>query len=148
MKIKRILIEVLFCGLIGYLILHPVSMIIIHMDAGALPLSLSNIWHCILTAFSLSHLRMGIFFIILGISIGIIYSYYTWKIVNISKKIKVLEGLLPICSQCKKIRDESNFKKDKWMSIEMYIAKNSKLNFTHGICPECEKKQMDELNKL
>ena len=121
-------------------------MIIVHMHIDTL--SFQNIWNGILMAFSLSHLRMGIFFILLGISIGIIYSFYTWKIVNISKKIKVLEGLLPICSYCKKIRDESNLHKNKWIPIEMYIAKNSKLNFTHGLCPNCEKKQLEELNKL
>ncbi len=50
--------------------------------------------------------------------------------------IQTLEGLLPICASCKKIRDE----KGAWNSIEAYISDRTKANFTHGICPECAKK--------
>ncbi len=48
-------------------------------------------------------------------------------------KVKLLEGLLPICSVCKKIRD----KKEHWQQIEEYICKHSEATFTHGYCPEC-----------
>jgi hypothetical protein len=44
-----------------------------------------------------------------------------------------LRGLLPICSNCKKIRDE----KDYWQHLEVYFKKHLDLDFTHGICPEC-----------
>jgi len=47
--------------------------------------------------------------------------------------IKNLEGLLPICSHCKKIRDEGG----GWNQIELYIRDHSNANFSHGICPEC-----------
>ena len=47
--------------------------------------------------------------------------------------IKVLSGLLPICSHCKKIKDD----KGDWKEIESYIQENSEAEFTHGICPEC-----------
>jgi len=47
-----------------------------------------------------------------------------------------LEGLLPICSYCKNIRD----KNDTWHTLELYIEKRSKAEFTHGICPECFEK--------
>lgn len=49
------------------------------------------------------------------------------------EQIRTLEGLLPICSYCKKIRDE----KDQWHRIEAYIENRSRAEFTHGICPDC-----------
>lgn len=51
-------------------------------------------------------------------------------------EIKTLQGLLPICTHCKKIRDDSGI----WNKIEAYISKHSQAGFTHGICPECIKK--------
>jgi response regulator RpfG family c-di-GMP phosphodiesterase len=48
-------------------------------------------------------------------------------------EIKMLRGLLPICSYCKKIRDE----KGRWHPVEGYIRDHSNADFTHGICPEC-----------
>ena len=44
-----------------------------------------------------------------------------------------LRGLLPICSSCKRIRDDSGY----WEQVEVYIQKHSNADFTHGICPEC-----------
>ncbi|MBC8392351.1 MAG: PAS domain S-box protein [Deltaproteobacteria bacterium] len=49
------------------------------------------------------------------------------------KKIKTLKGLIPICSVCKKIRDDSGF----WNRLENYLIEHSEAEFTHGICPEC-----------
>lgn len=51
-------------------------------------------------------------------------------------KIKTLSGMLPICSSCKKIRDDNGY----WNQIEVYIRDHSEAEFTHGICPECFKK--------
>lgn len=50
--------------------------------------------------------------------------------------VKQLSGLLPICSSCKKIRDDKGY----WNQIEGYIRDHSEVNFSHGICPECTKK--------
>jgi|GEM_PF-1351462 len=47
--------------------------------------------------------------------------------------LKILQGLLPICSACKKIRDDQGF----WQQIEHYIAEHSEADFSHSICPEC-----------
>ena len=52
-------------------------------------------------------------------------------------KIKTLSGLLPICSWCKKIRDDEGY----WNQIETYIGDHSEAEFTHSICPECMKKR-------
>lgn len=51
-------------------------------------------------------------------------------------EIKKLSGLLPICSSCKKIRNDEGY----WEQIEGYIRDRSEAEFTHGICPDCTKK--------
>ena len=51
-------------------------------------------------------------------------------------QIKTLSGLLPICSNCKKIRDDEGY----WEQVEVYIAKHSNVDFSHGLCPDCMKK--------
>ena len=51
-------------------------------------------------------------------------------------EVKVLNALLPICSYCKKIRDD----KDYWQSVESYISQHTNAQFSHGICPECYQK--------
>lgn len=48
-------------------------------------------------------------------------------------EVKKLSGFLPICSSCKKIRDDKGY----WRQIEAYIRDHSEAQFSHGICPEC-----------
>ena len=57
-----------------------------------------------------------------------------------SKEIKTLRGILPICSACKKIRDD----KGSWNRIEAYIKANTDAEFSHGICPECYDKMYSD----
>lgn len=59
-------------------------------------------------------------------------------------EIKQLRGFLPICSYCKKIRNDRNY----WEQIESYISDHSNAMFSHGICPECEPKVMAEVELL
>jgi phosphoserine phosphatase RsbU/P len=47
--------------------------------------------------------------------------------------VKQLGGLLPICSYCKKIRDDQNY----WQQVESYVGKHSEAKFSHSICPQC-----------
>jgi len=56
-------------------------------------------------------------------------------------EIKTLRGIIPICSYCKKIRDD----KGAWDILEAYICNHSEAKFSHGVCPECYKKEMEEL---
>ena len=56
--------------------------------------------------------------------------------------VKTLQGLLPICCYCKKIRDDGNY----WHRVESYIAGHANVRFSHGICPECSEKLKAELN--
>ncbi len=50
-------------------------------------------------------------------------------------RVRILSGLLPICAWCKKVRDDAGY----WKQIEAYIRDHSEAEFTHGICPDCEK---------
>lgn len=46
---------------------------------------------------------------------------------------EALEGLLPMCAWCRKVRDDESF----WSGVEEYIVAHSELRFSHGVCPEC-----------
>jgi len=58
-------------------------------------------------------------------------------------KIKVLHELLPICSGCKRIRDDHG----KWWPLDTYIASHTDSDFTHTICPDCKDVFYPELKK-
>jgi hypothetical protein len=47
--------------------------------------------------------------------------------------VKNLKGMLPICGQCKKIRDDQGY----WSQIESYLSEHTDATFTHGVCPDC-----------
>lgn len=51
------------------------------------------------------------------------------------KRIRLLEGFIPICANCKKIRNTQN----QWERMEKYVTEHSLVQFSHGICPECAK---------
>ena len=55
------------------------------------------------------------------------------RIIGVQDRVKHLEGILPTCMYCKKIRDERN----EWVGIEAYITKRSQASFSHGVCPTC-----------
>ncbi|HSR36545.1 MAG TPA: PAS domain S-box protein, partial [Desulfurivibrionaceae bacterium] len=56
-------------------------------------------------------------------------------------EVKTLSGLLPICSWCKKIRDDKGY----WNQLESYISEHSGVDFSHGVCPECMRKHYPDL---
>jgi hypothetical protein len=49
------------------------------------------------------------------------------------EQVKQLDGLLPICSYCKRIRDDGDY----WQQLEQYLSAHSHARFSHGICPDC-----------
>jgi hypothetical protein len=59
-------------------------------------------------------------------------------------EIKTLRGLLPICSSCKKIRDDKGY----WNQIESYIRDHSEAEFSHGLCPECYQAELKKLDAM
>ncbi|MFW6055420.1 MAG: GAF domain-containing protein [Thermodesulfobacteriota bacterium] len=58
-------------------------------------------------------------------------------------QVKTLKGMLPICANCKKIRDDQGY----WNQLESYLHRHSDAEFSHGICPECEKELYPELQE-
>ena len=60
------------------------------------------------------------------------------------EQVKVLQGLLPICAGCKKVRDDHGY----WTHIEEYIRLHSEADFSHGLCPDCIKRLYPEFDEL
>jgi len=60
---------------------------------------------------------------------------------NALANVKLLSGLLPICANCKKIRDDKGY----WSQVESYIHEHSEAEFSHSICPDCFKKLYPDL---
>lgn len=57
-------------------------------------------------------------------------------------EIKRMQGIIPICAECKKIQDEDG----QWKNLDIYVQKHSSTRFSHGLCPHCAKKLYPELN--
>ena len=60
------------------------------------------------------------------------------RILRYTTKISELESMLPICSYCKKVRDDNNY----WQQVETYISHRTGASFSHSICPTCYKKKV------
>ncbi len=56
-------------------------------------------------------------------------------------EVKTLQGMLPICSSCKKIRDDQGY----WQHVEVYVREHTGVVFSHGICPDCARRLYGEL---
>jgi hypothetical protein len=105
----------------------------------------ASILSVLLKSFSLSMLPWSLSFAFFNGVIGLYYG--TIKQTNMAKEklivdlqtalseVKKLSGMLPICSSCKKIRDDEGY----WQQIEKYIRDHSEADFTHGICNDCVK---------
>ncbi|HEY5999684.1 MAG TPA: CHASE domain-containing protein [bacterium] len=97
-----------------------------------------------------------------GVIISLLLSWLTWSLVRGRERavsavlererliaelqaamaqVKTLQGILPICSVCKKIRDD----KDAWKQMETFISEHSDAVFSHGYCPDCAAKTMAEV---
>jgi phosphoserine phosphatase RsbU/P len=50
-----------------------------------------------------------------------------------AERVKSLQGIIPICGYCKKVRDDEDY----WQNVESYIASHSEAEFSHGVCPSC-----------
>ncbi|MGH7307410.1 MAG: response regulator transcription factor [Candidatus Rokuibacteriota bacterium] len=55
-----------------------------------------------------------------------------------------LQGLLPICAYCKKIRNDQNY----WQQVETYVGQHSAAQFTHSICPDCKQRVLAEISQM
>ena len=61
---------------------------------------------------------------------------------ELEKEVKQLEGILPICASCKRIRNESGV----YVNLENYITAHSQASFSHGLCPDCVKKMYPDFD--
>lgn len=70
-----------------------------------------------------------------GVAVSVIWMTAVLSLLRktVEEEVKTLQGLLPICSYCKRIRDDQGY----WKQIEVYIAAHSHADFSHGLCPEC-----------
>ena len=68
-----------------------------------------------------------------GVEFVICISKDITELRNTQEQLKTLKGLIPICSNCKNIKNDEG----SWQQLEEYISKNSEAQFSHGICPEC-----------
>ena len=65
------------------------------------------------------------------------------KTAQLANQIETLSGLLPLCAWCKKVRDDRGY----WEQMENYVAAHSSASFTHGVCPDCQKKMLADAAK-
>lgn len=72
--------------------------------------------------------------------LAVIIIYLTHTIL---KRLTYLEGILPVCSFCNKIRS-----KEQWIPIEEYISEHSGADFSHGVCPECAEANYGEIMEM
>lgn len=67
------------------------------------------------------------------------------RIIQFTTQVRQLESFLPICSHCRRVRDDQNY----WQQIEAYVNERTGTRFSHGVCPECyELHMVPELKKL
>jgi len=62
------------------------------------------------------------------------------RIVQLTERVRTLEGILPMCAYCRRIRDE----RGAYQSLEDFVSAKTPAQFSHGVCPECAKKHFSE----
>lgn len=82
--------------------------------------------------------REALFETLLITPIAVTIAYYTHILF---RRMKYLEGFMPICSSCRKIQD----KEGNWQPMESYIHDRTEARFKHGLCPHCAKKLYPEV---
>jgi len=60
---------------------------------------------------------------------------------ELAKRVRLLQGTLPICFECKKVQDEKN----EWQEVELYIERHSDARFNHSLCPACATKSYGDI---
>ena len=64
--------------------------------------------------------------------VSVAFAMLVWHVVEQERKLRLLQGMLPICGFCKRIREEG-----EWQPLETYITRHSEAVFSHTFCPEC-----------
>ena len=135
----------------GYFVFHPLIMLFSYLmtvkDAALDMKNMVGVIAVVLRSFSIDMLPWSISFAVFNGIIGMYYGILKAEkiareelIINLQNAladVKTLSGMLPICAWCKKIRDDEGY----WQKIEAYLRSHSDLDFTHGICNDCAKKE-------
>lgn len=86
-------------------------------------------------------LRISIINVAIRFAVLMLVVWLVDRVAMQRRRLRILEGLLPICSYCKRIRGDS----DEWQQIERYISTHSEAVFSHGVCPTCAKEHYGDL---
>ena len=73
--------------------------------------------------------------------LSVVWLVIMFTTIRLLNKIRYLEGFLPVCASCKKIRDVNG----SWSEMEVYIREHTDADFSHSICPECAERLYPEL---
>jgi len=153
---KKIIFKYSLIGVFaGYFFFHPLVMLLSFlMSIRDAPLGMANttaVSTVILRSFSIDMLPWSLSFTLFNGIIGFYYGILKFKklereelIANLQKAladVKTLSGMLPICAWCKKVRNDEGY----WQKIEAYMKSHLDLDFTHGICNDCAKKEYPDL---
>ena len=71
-----------------------------------------------------------------GVRIAELQKNLAYRVVELEaalSRVRQLQGLLPICSYCKRVRDDQNY----WQQVDSYVSKHTEVEFSHSICPAC-----------
>jgi len=153
---KKIIFQYSLIGVFaGYFFFHPLVMLLSFlMSVRDAPLGMANVTAVstvIMRSFSIDMLPWSLSFTLFNGIIGFYYGILKFKklereelIANLQKAladVKTLSGMLPICAWCKKVRNDEGY----WQKIEAYMKSHLDLDFTHGICNDCAKKEYPDL---
>ena len=94
---------------------------------------MDSAYHPDIPYLSEEHIVTGTVVALIGGVLLLLLEIYIRRLERALDNVKTLEGMLPICSACKKIRTPDN----AWHIIENYIKERTDATFTHGMCPEC-----------
>lgn len=87
----------------------------------------------------LIELILGVYIVAVAASLVVVALLVRLQI----RQIRSLHGLIPICAQCKKVRDDAGY----WRQVESYVQEHSDADFTHSICPDCLEKTSKDIDK-
>lgn len=122
---------------------HPILRFLLSFLIGALTLVLLSFIQKTIAGFDPFKPMAYLIPFVFGGVVGIIIGRYIFKVKDLNEQLEQrvdsLEQILPICSNCKKIRkpDTNPDEQGSWEIIESYIRNNTSSSFSHGICPEC-----------
>lgn len=127
------------------MLLHPLFMVLqglIHPGSGINLQRLPEV-------FSLHNQPMAVLFGLVGVVFGFPSLSYAARLRKEEQRVRLLAGLVPICSYCKKVRGAGKPAEDRsaWHDMEQYLSIKTEAEFTHGMCPDCFERVMEELDK-